>query len=1081
MNRLSYIACISTVAVHAALSLLAQTAKDTAVMVSASVTDSPPTIILSWPSATANSYTVSRKALTATSWTVLTNNLPGTTTSYVDLDVAVHSTYEYRVYKSASPAGYGYVYAGIQAEMIEERGTLILLVDDRFTSSLAVELARLERDLIGDGWTIIRHDVSSGDTPVNIKSLIVSDYNADPSEVNALFIFGHVPQPYSGNLNPDGHSNHRGAWPADVYYAEVNGTWTDTTVNNTSSSWPRQHNIPGDGKFDQTTIPSPVDLQVGRVDLYNMPAFALSETELLRQYLDKDHKFRCSLFSAQPRMLIDDNFGYFSGEAFAASGWRAGSSCFGASSVSAKDFFTTLETDPYLMSYGCGGGSFTSAGGIGTTTDFTTRQVKSVFTLLFGSYFGDWDSQNNFLRAPLASSPWALTCGWSGRPHWHMHHMALGLPVGYSVRITQNNNTALYQRSSYGGFVHIGLMGDPTLRLYPVAPPSQVSTHTNVSGDVVVSWTPSSDTVEGYHVYRAPVSGGAYTRLSTSLETGSVFIDSTSPAGTNSYMVRAVKLQKSGGGSYYNPSQAAFGIYPDQQVTLTVNSLYGSPVPAEGANSYSAVDATLICTLTNSVIDLGDTQLAAIGWQGTGSVPASGTTLETPLIDLLENSSITWQWQTNFWLSITSAGEGEIDQSSGWYPADSALTLTATPTTFRYVFSHWSGTGVPAGMETANPLELSVDAAGGISALFEPIPNPDKSLIFAETFENYPAGMPLPGTNGWHAASLQAATVSTNSAVIDGITEYGLTQPYPVNTTHAKAGVVEETTYLNVVSASNTTVISKMLVKMNPFPASLIPAADSITNQLAFIFNEAGELMLLHGTPLTGTPIWSTFSGTLYDLTAWHTYTIEKDYSTIGQGSRYFRISIDNGPWLTHADGYTANDGTGLSGGAWFAFLNDSATHLGGFEIRGVADMDDILIAEAWNGAGGPGDLDNDGMWDFWEFQYFGGTNQASGDASADWDNDGFDNISEWLADTSPDDTNSVLAIRNIVPEPGGLRISWQGGRDATQYLEKRDDLLSGSWQAIFTNMPPTDILNELLDIDDSTPQRFYRIRAVRE
>jgi len=1089
MNQITRLFVISSLAVTGLfkpLELSAQSAKDTAVLVSASVTELPPSITLSWPAATATSYSVSRKNLDDPSWTVLTNALPGTTTSFVDTDVAVGSTYEYYVYKSGSPAAYGYVYAGIQAPLTEERGALILLVDSRFTSSLAVELARLERDLTGDGWSIIRHDVSSGDTVANIKAVIQADYDADPSGVKAVFLFGHIPQPYSGSLAPDGHGNHSGAWPADVYYGEMNGNWTDTTVNNTSSSWSRQHNIPGDGKFDQTMIPSPADLQVGRVDLYNMPAFALSETDLLRQYLDKDHKFRCKLITAQPRMLIDDNFGYFSGEAFAASGWRAGSSCFGASSVYVKDYFSTLRKDPYLMSYGCGGGSFTSAGGIGNTTDFATNQVHSVFTLLFGSYFGDWDSQNNFLRAPLASSPWALTCGWSGRPHWFMHHMALGLPVGHSTRVTQNNyyhdsHSALYQRSSYGGYVHIGLMGDPTLRLHPVAPPSQLSTATNATGDVVLQWTASSEAVEGYHVYRAPASGGSYTRLSTSLGTSTLFVDTAPPAGTNSYMVRAVKLQESGGGSYFNPSQATFGTYPDQQVTIDISSVHGSPHPAAGLYSYSLADATVLCTLSNSVVEMGDTQFVATGWRGTGSVPASGTGLETPLISLTQSSSISWLWQTNFWITISSDENGVTDKSSGWYSSGTTLSLTAAATRLRYVFSHWSGAGVPTGMELSNPLQLPVDAAGEVYANFAPVPNPDKPLIFVETFEDYPSGMPLAGTNGWHGVSMDAAVVSTRSDLIDGVTAYGLTQPYPVNTTHAKVGFVEQNISLNVVSSSNSTVITKMLLKMSPYPVSLIPQPNEITNQLAFILAETGELMLLHGTPLTGSGRWSTFTDTIYDADLWHTVTLEKDYLTIGQGSRYFRISIDNGPWLTHTDGYTSNDGTGSPGGAWFAFSETSAKRVSGFEFRGTIGLDDILVSESWTGQGGPGDLDNDGMWDFWEYQYFGSTNNPAGDATADWDHDGFDNLSEWPADTSPDDTNSVLAIKSITLEPGGVRLSWQGGRESKQYLEQRDTLISGSWQAIFTNLPPTEVLNELIDIDAAAPRRFYRIRAVRE
>ena len=41
-----------------------------------------------------------------------------------------------------------------------------------------------------------------------------------------------VTLPYAGNIAPDDHPNHKGAWPADVFYGEMNGTWTDESVNN---------------------------------------------------------------------------------------------------------------------------------------------------------------------------------------------------------------------------------------------------------------------------------------------------------------------------------------------------------------------------------------------------------------------------------------------------------------------------------------------------------------------------------------------------------------------------------------------------------------------------------------------------------------------------------------------------------------------------------------------------------------------------------------------------------------------------------------------------------------------------------
>jgi hypothetical protein len=73
---------------------------------------------------------------------------------------------------------------------------------------------------------------------------------------------------------------------------------------------------------------------------------------------------------------------------------------------------------------------------VGSTSDFANGPVKSVFNMLFGSYFGDWENQNNFLRASIAAEGYTLTNCWAGRPNWHFHHMALGETIGYGTRLT---------------------------------------------------------------------------------------------------------------------------------------------------------------------------------------------------------------------------------------------------------------------------------------------------------------------------------------------------------------------------------------------------------------------------------------------------------------------------------------------------------------------------------------------------------------------------------------------------------------------------------------------------------------------
>src|SRR5690606_8841470 len=119
--------------------------------------------------------------------------------------------------------------------------------------------------------------------------------------------------PYSGDLFPDGHPNHKGAWPADVFYADMDGVWTDHLVTSTNAERQVNWNLPNDGKYDQSQIPSSLELMLGRVDLHNMTCYAnkpqaRSELDLMRQYLNKNHAFRTGQMSVQRRGLICDNF-----------------------------------------------------------------------------------------------------------------------------------------------------------------------------------------------------------------------------------------------------------------------------------------------------------------------------------------------------------------------------------------------------------------------------------------------------------------------------------------------------------------------------------------------------------------------------------------------------------------------------------------------------------------------------------------------------------------------------------------------------------------------------------------------------
>jgi len=602
------------------LILRADTTWNYAVQLTAAVQEQPPQITLSWPQDDygAISYTVYRKAKEATSWGIGTL-LAGATTNYTDTNVALGGTYEYQVVKVATLGynGYGYIFSGIDAPLVEDRGKLILVVDSRFAAPLASELARLQSDLVGDGWTVIRHDVSTNDTPADVRALIIADYSADPAHVNTVFLFGHIPILQSGDLNYDGHEAR--PMPADAYYGDIDGDWSSSP----------------------DFMPSDIELMVGRVDMFNLVGnYAVvpwpSELELLRNYLNKDHNWRQKLVVVPHLALMGDRRGAENGLASAVSGYRNFQPLLGPGSVVQANVSDSsapqvrwgpmLDTGTYLWAYGCGAGSPDGISELGTngqyndvfSIDIVGGDAKAVFVMMFGSWFGQWDDTDDFMRAFLATPSLGLTCCMAGVPHWFVHHMGLGETIGYGTRLTMNNST-LYQSQSnrLARAIYIALMGDPSLRMDLVSPPTVLTTPAG-SGPLTLTWRASADPVLGYHIYRSGSPTGPFTRLTSSTVPGTTFTDTTSAPSPCTYMVRAVALQQTPSGTYYNASQGAF---------LTVGA---TPPPIQLSISRQATGSLSLTWPSQAAVQyrvLVTSDLAHPNWvDASGTIVPAGTT-----------------------------------------------------------------------------------------------------------------------------------------------------------------------------------------------------------------------------------------------------------------------------------------------------------------------------------------------------------------------------------------------------------------------------------------------------------------------
>ncbi len=284
------------------------------VKLSAVTQSSPPRVTLSWaPVSGASTVTIYRKLRSATSWGSSIATPSASAGQYQDNGVSVGVYYEYKVKANGGSNGDGYISSGIDVPLEDYKGKILLLVDETLAPQLVPELQQVENDLKADGWSVLRNDVSRTASVTSVRAIVVGHYNADPINMKAVYIIGHVPVPYSGNIAPDGHSSHQGAWPCDGYYGEMNGTWTDNSVSVQQSQNPKNFNVPGDGKFDQSNFPSTVELQVGRVDMYDMPAFSTSEVQLMRNYLNRAHSYKIKGWEPQVRAMIFDNLQWAGG------------------------------------------------------------------------------------------------------------------------------------------------------------------------------------------------------------------------------------------------------------------------------------------------------------------------------------------------------------------------------------------------------------------------------------------------------------------------------------------------------------------------------------------------------------------------------------------------------------------------------------------------------------------------------------------------------------------------------------------------------------------------------------------------
>jgi hypothetical protein len=146
-----------------------------------------------------------------------------------------------------------------------------------------------------------------------------------------------------------------------------------------------------------------------------------------------------------------------------------------------------------------------------------------------------------------------------------------------------------------------------------------------------------------------------------------------------------------------------------QEYYLTVTSSYGTYTPE---SCWVEAGESITASVTSPVSGpSSNTRYSCSGWTGTGSVSTSGNATSTTFT-INEPSSITWNWNTQYYLTI-STNFGTVTPVSGWYDAGSTVQIRATAPTptsdEQYIWSGWSGTGSGSYSGTDKPATITMN------------------------------------------------------------------------------------------------------------------------------------------------------------------------------------------------------------------------------------------------------------------------------------------------------------------------------------------------------------------------------------
>ena len=194
---------------------------------------------------------------------------------------------------------------------------------------------------------------------------------------------------------------------------------------------------------------------------------------------------------------------------------------------------------------------------------------------------------------------------------------------------------------------------------------------------------------------------------------------------------------------------------------LGVASVFGSSSPAVG-NYNLPSESTQTVSLTVSAVTNGLTRHHALGWSGSGAL-GNGNGHSTGPFSLTAPTTVTWIWNTNHFLDVSTTGGGSVNVGDGWHADGDVVNLTATPQA-HHEFTGWSG-DLNGATINGNQLTVPMDQGRQITASFARL-DYDLDVISAHGISS-----PAVGTHSLPSESVQTVAL-TVSAVTNGLTRH---------------------------------------------------------------------------------------------------------------------------------------------------------------------------------------------------------------------------------------------------------------------------------------------------------------------